>query len=110
MGSTASAATAKVHKPLVDWSQMLWLALGAIFPILAAWYATSTQVDAHLLPWEPNMADLRVYREAAIDWAKGVDFYRVKESPPFIYPPFALLPSLLLLPLDFTVSQTIWRR
>lgn len=106
MGSTA-VATEPVRKPLVNWTQLLWLALGAIFPILAAIYAASTQVDARLLPWEPNMADLRVYREAAIDWFNGVDYYRAKESP-FIYPPFALLPSLLLVPLDFTVTQTIW--
>lgn len=68
--------------------------LGGIIPVLAVLWQSSGWGALPL--FQPPMEDLMVYRRAAQAWLGGGDPYRLENSYPFIYPPFAVLPSVLL--------------
>ena len=58
-------------------------------------------------PWQPQMADLDVYRRAGAAVLSGTDFYAM-QGLPFLYPPFAALLAVPLALLPPTVAQIGW--
>lgn len=80
--------------------------LGGIVPVLAVLWQSSGWGLTGL--FTPPMEDLMVYRRAAEAWLAGRDPYRLENSYPFIYPPFAVLPSLLFAVVPPAAAKVLW--
>ena len=61
-----------------------------------------------MLPWNPVMVDLDVYRRAGQALLEGEDIYNIPGQLPFLYPPFAALLAVPLALLPPTVVQIGW--
>lgn len=87
---------------------MLAGVLVCLLPCLAGLYAGATTFGGRVVPWRPVMVDLDVYRLAGRVALEGGDFYRLPDSLPFLYPPFAALLAIPLVPLPAAVVQIGW--
>lgn len=61
-----------------------------------------------LIPWNPVMVDLEVYRLAGRTLLEGGDPYHLPGSLPFLYPPFAALLAVPLALLPLAVVEVAW--
>lgn len=82
--------------------------LVCLLPCLAGLYAGATTFGGRVVPWRPVMVDLDVYRLAGRVALEGGDFYHLPESLPFLYPPFAALLAIPLVPLPVALVQIGW--
>lgn len=79
-----------------------------VLPCLAGLYAGATTFSGRVIPWRPVMVDLDVYRLAGRVALAGGDFYDLPDSLPFLYPPFAALLAVPLVPLPVWLVQVGW--
>lgn len=84
-----------------------WL-LAMVLPTLAAMWAGASLNLAGPDKWEPMMADLAVYREAARVLLEGGDFYHLVNTFPYIYPPIAAVLAIPLTWLGPPGPQLAW--
>lgn len=80
-----------------------WWLLALVLPLLASMWSAAGLNLAGPDAWEPMMADLAVYREAARVLLEGGDYYHLVNTFPYIYPPIA---AVLAIP--FTWLQAPW--
>lgn len=80
---------------------LVWLV-----PFAAAAWAASHFGETR--PWNPDAADLMVYRRAAQALLGGHDPYVLANSFPFIYPPFAALAAVPLALVPESVAKLGW--
>ena len=85
--------------------------LVALGPVLVGLWVAATTLDrgGRLLPWEPTMVDLEVYRRAGRALLDGRDVYATAPGElPFLYPPFAAVLSVPLAVLPQTLVELAW--
>jgi alpha-1,2-mannosyltransferase len=79
-----------------------------LLPVLVGLYVGATTfAGGTAWPWQPQMADLDVYRRAGAAVLGGTDFYALPGLP-FLYPPFAALVAVPLALLPPIVVQIGW--
>ncbi len=79
-----------------------------VLPLLAGLWVAATEFGGHLVPWQPVMVDLEVYRQAARVLLTGGDFYALPGQLQFLYPPLAAVLSVPLALLPTTLVQIGW--
>ncbi|MDO5501063.1 MAG: glycosyltransferase 87 family protein [Propionibacteriaceae bacterium] len=79
--------------------------LACLLPLLATLWVLS---GGSLRQWNPHTVDLHVYRQAAIALLEGRDFYHLRDSFPFIYPPIAAVLAIPLTWLPWRTVQVLW--
>ena len=79
-----------------------------LLPLLAGVWVAATEFGGHLVPWQPVMVDLEVYRQAARVLLTGGDFYSLPGQLQFLYPPFAAVLSVPLAVLPTTLVPIGW--
>ena len=81
----------------------------AALPLVTGLYIGAvTFPGGSMLPWNPVMVDLDVYRRAGQALLDGEDIYNIPGRLPFLYPPFAALLAVPLALLPPTVVQIGW--
>lgn len=84
-----------------------WL-LALVLPLLAAMWSAASLNLAGPDHWEPMMADLAVYREAARVLLTGGDYYHLVNTFPYIYPPIAAVLAIPFTWLEPSGPQFVW--
>ena len=79
-----------------------------LLPVLAGLWVAATEFGGRLVPWQPVMVDLEVYRQAARVLLSGGDFYALPGQLQFLYPPLAAVLSVPLALLPTTPVQIGW--
>ncbi|HEY0240141.1 MAG TPA: glycosyltransferase 87 family protein [Friedmanniella sp.] len=79
-----------------------------VLPLLAGLWVAATEFGGHLVPWQPVMVDLEVYRQAARVLLTGGDFYALPGQLQFLYPPLAAVLSVPLALLPTALVQIGW--
>ena len=88
---------------------LLRLILVAALPVLVALLTAPTAFGGSVLPWQPQMVDLDVYRRAGAAVLSGQDLYSAADPAlPFLYPPFSAVLSVPLGLLPATPVQIGW--
>lgn len=80
----------------------------AALPMIVGLYVAATAFGGTLLPWQPTLTDLAVYRLAGATLLTGGDIYHLPNSLPFLYPPFAALLAVPLSLLPTAVAEIGW--
>ncbi len=81
---------------------------GFVLPCLTALFLAGSSWEAGLFPWQPALADLRVYVDAAAALLTSGDPYAIGSDLPFIYPPFAAILAIPLTWLPWGWASAIW--
>lgn len=79
-----------------------------VLPCLTALFLAGSSWGAGLFPWQPMLADLEVYVDAARALLTSGDPYAVDSDLPFIYPPIAALLAIPLTWLPWGGAAAVW--
>ncbi len=79
-----------------------------IVPVLVGLFFAPMTFSGTVLPWQPKMVDLDVYRLAGRTVLHGGDIYGLPGSLPFLYPPFAALLAVPLTLVPLKAVQIGW--